>query len=737
MKTSRKYGIYFVGFLMNVLLLTGCGQEKRVETEPFHEEEICRLSEIQEMTTGANCELIAEAEKNGNIYLLLDACEEENKNFHFCQVRDGEVSYTFSVPAGEDDEARAFDVDSNGNYYLIEERYGEEDRSIYLNRIDGLNRKNQEISLKDWIGEYDMVQNMQLDQEDTIYLFFQSGKISAFSADLEWQYDIVEHEEEYILDAECLANGNVIFASAKYEGDKEILTLYQIDGQEQCTREIRQLEDESYSVHFLMNGDGEYDYFVRGDNEISGCRLEEKQMNPVMRWENTDFVPDEIDKIYPLSEETWFAVEQKENPMLVYMKKGQAEDKKNKEILHMACLEADSEVQKEVADFNKENKDYQIEITSYSEGGNPRQEFLMALSTGADIDIILMPHEDADLIIQKNMVVDLYPFMETDLGIKKEDFFENLLQAYEQDGKLYQSVSWVHLSGWVTKKSNLEKMDGWNTDSFQALVEAYPEAAVFTDASSKNVLKELLQVTAADLVDWKKKQCYFDSYSFLQMLELAKQYGIEERNVEQKDEIQSLKDNKLLFSRTLITPVNTLLYDSALSGDFVVVASPVQEGIGAGIYSDTLQFGIASRSSKQEAAWQFVRRFFTKTYQDISKEILLMDIDCKGIPIRKDCFDDLMKRYTTTVGYEEDGMWFEPYEADIGTGIYDFISSPMTQEQEKIFRDIVAGASKKEGLDKKIEEIVLEDADSYFSGQKTKEEVAEIIQNRVSTYLME
>ena len=114
-----------------------------------------------------------------------------------------------------------------------------------------------------------------------------------------------------------------------------------------------------------------------------------------------------------------------------------------------------------------------------------------------------------------------------------------------------------------------------------------------------------------------------------------------------------------------------------------------------------------------------------------------MDIDCKGIPIRKDCFDDLMKRYTTTVGYEEDGMWFEPYEADIGTGIYDFISSPMTQEQEKIFRDIVAGASKKEGLDKKIEEIVLEDADSYFSGQKTKEEVAEIIQNRVSTYLME
>ena len=65
------------------------------------------------------------------------------------------------------------------------------------------------------------------------------------------------------------------------------------------------------------------------------------------------------------------------------------------------------------------------------------------------------------------------------------------------------------------------------------------------------------------------------------------------------------------------------------------------------------------------------------------------------------------------------------------------MEQPLTAEQETIFREIVANAEKRGGIDSQIEEIVLEEPRSYFSGEKGLEEVIEIIQKRVITYLNE
>ena len=676
--------------------------------------------------------------RNDSVCIVLASYEAEDIEWLFYQVQEEGVSQTFSMEVNEDDEIKAFDVDSKGNYYLLENEYGEAERITSMVRIDSARRETREVSLDDRIGEYDTVQNLQLDQEDNIYLFFESGKISVFSADMEWQYDITEHEEEYILDVARCTDGAVIFVSARYKGDKEVLKIYQIDRDAKNTTEIMQLEEDQYVSDILINGTKQYDYYVRGQREIRGGKKGEKRLTPILYWEKTDFVSDEIGKIYAISDEKWFALEQTDTPSLVYMVKGQEEEEKERQTLRLACLDADSDLQKEVADFNKANKDYEIEITSYSDREDPEQGLMVDLSTGSDIDIVLIPTEKADQLIAKNLFEDLYPFLDADPGLKREDFFENLLQAYEKNGKLYQTVSWLHLQCLVTKKSNLGKENGWNLEVFETLLETYPEAAVYTDASSTSILKQFLNTLAVDLVDWEQKSCSFDSDAFGRMMELANQYGIEGKSVEAEDEIQALRDNKLLFSQTILTPTEIVLYDDALSGDYVVVASLFQEGMGANVYSSAPQFGIVAGSRNQDAAWQFVRRFFTKQYQDFSKDILLMGTNYVGVPVRKDCFDVLLRRYTTTEAYEVDGEWFDPYIAAIGNDSYDFeMKQPLTAEQETIFREIVTNAEKREGIDSQIEEIVLEEAQSYFSGEKGLEEVIEIIQKRVTTYLNE
>ena len=62
---------------------------------------------------------------------------------------------------------------------------------------------------------------------------------------------------------------------------------------------------------------------------------------------------------------------------------------------------------------------------------------------------------------------------------------------------------------------------------------------------------------------------------------------------------------------------------------------------------------------------------------------------------------------------------------------------PLTEEECDAYRDYVASASGRSEYDGSIQEIVEEEAEAYFNGDKSADEVADIIQNRVTTYINE
>lgn len=61
----------------------------------------------------------------------------------------------------------------------------------------------------------------------------------------------------------------------------------------------------------------------------------------------------------------------------------------------------------------------------------------------------------------------------------------------------------------------------------------------------------------------------------------------------------------------------------------------------------------------------------------------------------------------------------------------------VSDEQFNVFKQIVQSADQYVDLDSKVISIAGEESMAYFSGQKTAEEVAKLIQNRVTTYLNE
>ena len=75
------------------------------------------------------------------------------------------------------------------------------------------------------------------------------------------------------------------------------------------------------------------------------------------------------------------------------------------------------------------------------------------------------------------------------------------------------------------------------------------------------------------------------------------------------------------------------------------------------------------------------------------------------------------------------------YSTYIGDTEYKIV--PVTQDQAEDFKAYVNNASLCGDYDTDIMDIVTEEAGAFFAGDKTAEEAAKLIQNRVTTYLGE
>ena len=315
-----------------------------------------------------------------------------------------------------------------------------------------------------------------------------------------------------------------------------------------------------------------------------------------------------------------------------------------------------------------------------------------------------------------------------------------MLEAFENEGRLYQSVSFVHLFGWVTKQSQLRNIGRWDIESVQSFMEQNPEINIFTDASGEEILKQMIFVSSKELIDWKRHNCKFDSDEFKNILMLARNYGMGRSKIREADKVSALLEDRLLFVETPISIEDFCVYHKVLGEDMTVVASPYVKQSGVNLYSTMPQIGIISNSKYKDGAWQFARIFFTKEYQDISDDASFQMTDYLGFPVRKDCMEDLLRRFTATEDYEKDGKWYTAIKTNdysIRWDEFDINIGPLDESEEKMLRELLLNSKQKQEVDPLIWNIVLDESRCFFSGEKSLEETTKIIQNRVTIYMNE
>lgn len=221
-------------------------------------------------------------------------------------------------------------------------------------------------------------------------------------------------------------------------------------------------------------------------------------------------------------------------------------------------------------------------------------------------------------------------------------------------------------------------------------------------------------------IDWANGTCSFDGQEFIDVLNFIGTFPSDDE-MEYEGVYSQIQGGKVLVSEMSVDSVGWFQAILAMfdNDDVTCIGYPTADGSNGSLLIANTPLAISASSKNQEGAWEFIRMLLSEEYQDTLSW---------NFPIRQSSLDKMLAA-TMTEEYAGNGFAWNDFEYE---------TVPATQEQIDMLRelfDIANGTSM--STDTAITDIISEEAAAFFSGQKTAEAVAEIIQSRVSIYVSE
>lgn len=368
-------------------------------------------------------------------------------------------------------------------------------------------------------------------------------------------------------------------------------------------------------------------------------------------------------------------------------------------------------------------------------GEAKREKFIKTTNTamlsGNGPDLIEMDLLPIGKYVNKNLLADMSKMMDNDPAFKREQYFTNVLDNSTMNGSLYSMPLNFFMNGFVGNETVIQK-SGVNIEdhkwSWNQFFEAAEGLKAYGDpnynysllAYPEGLLNEIVKDQYAAYVDEPKGIAKFDSDSFIQLLKQVKDLfdkGIATAEsgytIFRKESIVSPSDYFLILKQSEY-------FTKGYEFKSKLYSSPKGDGQEAGGYFRSYKtIGINEKSSVKEEAWDFLT-FMMSDEMEISPKRA-------GFPLNKMVYKRQVEQLLKEGKVEDHelgplgGKVFTITAQDI-EGLDTFLEEakyPVAYNQDD------------------VGEIIIEESKAYYSGQKSAETVAKLIQNRVSIYLNE
>ena len=549
----------------------------------------------------------------------------------------------------------------------------------------------------------------------------------------------VGNSERYINYTFIKEDGSILFISANDDWTKMYANTYDL-ATETMGEEV-ELPDTIMSYSLYEGSDT--DLVLTNNSGVYTLNIGETEIKQIMSFVNSDLDAMWVNYVAVIDGEHMVVtysdmVDYKQQ--IAVMTKVNEEDIPDKKVLVLGGSYIGSDARRRIFNFNKTSEKYRITIRDYSTYNTGSDYTACYTQLNNDIisgnmpDIMIVNNQlDIDNYISKGLLADVGSLIEKDEELSQEEYLENVFDAYAVDGKLYHVIPIFRVNTIIGKQSLLGDINGWNMEEFLAVMEQMPEGtSSFGEYTRESFFSMVLQYCGSDFVDASTGKCSFDSPEFIRMLEFAKTLPEEITYGEDYDwskwETQYREETTLLMPVTIysFSDLNYQFYGQF--GEEVSFVGFPNEDRNGSVITASESYVLSARSEDLEGAWEYVRYYLTDEYQSTINY---------GLPVNKEYFKALAQKATERPYYtDENGEKIE-YDDYVYINGESVILPPMSQEQVDRIVSFVEGVSRRSYSNNDILNIINEDVAPFFAGQKTAEDVASIIQNRVQVFVNE
>lgn len=583
------------------------------------------------------------------------------------------------------------------------------------------------------------VQYMTLDDQDNIYIA--GGENNIYIMDKEGQKTGSISVDNWVESLFASKEGNIYMRTWGNEG----LELRQVDPQNKKLKDAIKSDnlfgsDYSYNQRYYKGMDK--GILVSDNNGVFTYDFESDVREDLFEWLDADINSDDVYEMGQLSDgRFWTLLRDYSNESrkysIVFLKKTPASEVKPKEEIVYGTMWLDQDIRKNIIDFNKTNDKYHISVKTYSTDDYSTGVTLFNndITSGKGPDIIDISYIDYQQYASKGIFADVYPYMEKD-GINKEDYLENVLKAFEVDGKLYGIVPQFYVTTTIAKASKVGDEMGWTLSEMLDFAENNNAENLFQYGSRSSIFYYCIYNNIDEFIDWESGKCKFDGEDFIRVLEFANKFPEEPDYNNEEGTSAKIRSDKLLLMQTSLSSVQEYQMMNGMFGEKTTyIGYPNNERKGNLIQPANGCMAINSKSKHKDGAWEFIKRLISDDFQDG----LVRDHGGWGFPVKKSALEKQFEIDMTPQYYEdENGNQVEQMKTSWGWDDFNIDIYAATEEEVAEVKAIIASAERTAGsINEELNNIITEETEAFFKGQKTAKETADIIQNRIQIYVNE
>lgn len=353
------------------------------------------------------------------------------------------------------------------------------------------------------------------------------------------------------------------------------------------------------------------------------------------------------------------------------------------------------------------------------------------IATGSGPDLIPLSSVDNKEYVKKGILEDLTPYLNNSEILSADMLVDSVIRNNTMNGILYCIPPTFTINAMAGRVTDIGSSMGWTFEKFKEYVLANNGKQLFqgrVDGGQSQGLIIMLDWWAQPhkYVDWNTNTAYFDSPAFIDLLDFAGQYQLKYYNSDKFIGSKIQDRDVLLWIFGLSDVSDYLLNKEMFEGDINYIGYPTDSGTTLHGLSNIYEYGIRSNSESKKGAWAFIEYMISK--QKANNSIYSAFPTMKSA--LEEMFNESMEKNTSL---DSSGS---PYEVPKFT-FYDYAIYPATQEDIEEIKYLIDNATFISDTGTFIESIIFEETELFFNGNKSAEETADVIQNRVQLYLNE